>query len=187
MTTVSPSLTILVLSALLSAGCASAVAVIAPAAGRAPSCVSPGPDRDVLVGVALSGGGSRAALFGASALEALGRMRGAGGGSVLEQVSHLSSVSGGSVAAGYYASQKPPRGVPVLTADGALSDDYQAFFARFRDAVTQDLEGALVRRQLSTFRWLNPSLAARSLFEVLSERVLGETNFPGPGRARDAW
>jgi NTE family protein len=89
---------IVLMSALLSAGCASALAVTAPAAGTATPCVGPGPDREVLLGVALSGGGSRAALFGASGLEALGRMRAPGGGSVLEQVSYLSSVSGGSVA-----------------------------------------------------------------------------------------
>ncbi len=170
------SITALVV-ALAAAGCASAIAVRVPRAGGTASCVTSGPDRDLLVGVALSGGGSRAALFGASGLEALGRVRAPGGGSVLEQVSYVSSVSGGSVAAAYYASQKPPHGTPVLTADGAFSADYQAFFARFRETVSQDIEGALVRRQLATFRWLNPALAARSLFEVLSERVLGEITF----------
>jgi hypothetical protein len=83
------------------------------------------------------------------------------------------------VAGAYYVSQKPPHGIPVLTPEGVLSDDYQAFFARFQKAVTQDIEGALVRRQLSTFRWLNSSLAARSLAEVLGERVLGEVRFRG--------
>ena len=68
-----------------------------------------GPAARLLVGVALSGGGSRAALFGAAGLEALARVRAPGGASVLEQVAYLSSVSGGSVAASYYASQKPPR------------------------------------------------------------------------------
>jgi predicted acylesterase/phospholipase RssA len=133
----------------------------------------------VLVGVALSGGGSRAALFAAAGLEALGRMRVPGGGSLLEQVGYVSSVSGGSVAGAYYVSQKPPREIPVLTPEGALSDEYRAFFARFQKTVTQDLEGALVRRQLSTFRWLNSSLAARSLAEVLTERVLGDIRFQG--------
>jgi hypothetical protein len=37
----------------------------------------------------------------------------------------------------------------------------------------------MIRRQLSTFRWLNSSLAARSLAEVLTERVLGEIRFQG--------
>ncbi len=172
-----PALATVLLVALSGAGCASAVAMTAPRAVTEAPCVTAGADRDVLVGVALSGGGSRAALFGASGLEALGRVRAPGGGSVLEQVSHLSTVSGGSVAGAYYASQKPPHGIPVLTADGALSDDYRAFFSRFRATVEQDLEGALIRRQLVTFRWLNPALAARSLFEVLTERVLGAVTF----------
>jgi hypothetical protein len=163
--------------ALLGAGCASSLAFTARKAGPITPCLTPGPDQDLLVGVALSGGGTRAALFGAAGLEALGGVRAPGGGSLLEQVSYLSSVSGGSVASAYYASQKPPRETPVLVSDGALSDDYRAFFARFKASVTQDIEGALIRRQLSTFRWLNSSLAARSLFEVLSERVLGQTTF----------
>jgi hypothetical protein len=38
------------------------------------SCQTAVPNRDVLLGVALSGGGSRAALFGAAGLEALARI-----------------------------------------------------------------------------------------------------------------
>jgi predicted acylesterase/phospholipase RssA len=164
--------------ALLAAGCASALAINVPRAGPI-SCVHPTPDPAMLVGVALSGGGSRAALFAAAGLEALGRMRVPDGGSLLERVGYVSSVSGGSVAGAYYASQKPTRGVPVLALHGGLSDDYQAFFARFRRVVTQDIEGAMIRRQLTTFRWLNSSLAARSLAEVLVERVLGDIRFRG--------
>jgi hypothetical protein len=167
---------IILAAALVSTGCASAIALTVPRSTTAP-CIAPAPERDTLVGVALSGGGSRAALFGASGLEALARVRTPGGGSILEQVSYVSSVSGGSVAAAYYTSQKPLRETPVLAPDGAISDDYRAFFARFREVVSQDIEGALVRRQLSTFRWFNPALAARSLFEVLSERVIGQVTF----------
>jgi hypothetical protein len=86
---------LVVLSALILTGCASALAVRVPKAGPDTACITPAPDREVLVGVALSGGGSRAALFGAAGLEALGRLRAPGGGSVLEQVGYLSSVSGG--------------------------------------------------------------------------------------------
>jgi hypothetical protein len=164
--------------ALLTTGCVSAAAYRAPKAGPETTCIAPAPDRDLLVGVALSGGGSRAALFGAASLEALGRVRAPGGGSVLEQVGYLSSVSGGSIAAAYFASHKPPRETPVLTADGALTSDYQAFFARFKEGVEQDIESALIWRQIGSFRWIfNSSLAARSLAEILSERLLGLTTF----------
>jgi hypothetical protein len=95
----------------------------------------------------------------------------------LEQVTYLSSVSGGSVAATYYASQKPPRETPVLTPVGALTDDYQAFFTGFTENVSQDFESALLWRQLLAFRWLNSSLAARPLAEVMAQHLLGRTPF----------
>ncbi len=166
---------VVLLGAIILTGCASALAIRVPKAGPDTACITPAPDRDVLVGVALSGGGSRAALFGAAGLEALGRLRAPGGGSVLEQVTYLSSVSGGSVAATYYASQKPPRETPVLTPEGALTDDYQTFFTGFNEKLSQDFESALLWRQLLAFRWLNSSLAARSLAEVMAQRLLGPT------------
>ena len=91
------------------------------------SCQTAVPNRDVLLGVALSGGGSRAALFGAAGLEALARIQMPSGASLIDQISHLSSVSGGSIAAAYYALKKPGREVKVLNADGTLSEAYRAF------------------------------------------------------------
>ena len=112
--------------ALLATGCATAVAYRAPVAGPQTTCVTPAPERDLVVGVALSGGGSRAALFGASGLEALAQVRGPDGASVLDQVSYLSSVSGGSLSASYYALNKPPRETADSGAgrgtDGRLQD-----------------------------------------------------------------
>jgi len=72
-------------------------------------------------GVTISGGGSRAALFGVAGLEALARVQMPDGTSVIDKISHLSSVSGGSLAATYYALKKPDREVKVLNADGRLS------------------------------------------------------------------
>ena len=161
------------LCAVLLAGCASArVLQVARATSDTP-CLVPAPERDVLVGVALSGGGSRAALFGAAGLEALSDIRTADGSSLLEQISLVSSVSGGSLAASYYVLNKPPKDVPVLTQAGGLSEPYRAFFDDYRSKLSQDFESALIWRQLGSFRWLNSSLAATSLFEILSERLLG--------------
>jgi Patatin-like phospholipase len=169
---------VIVLSlAFLGMGCASATALTVGRAGPEVACVRAAPDRDVLVGVALSGGGTRASLFGAAGLEALARLRAPGGGSVLERADYLSSVSGGSVAASYYVTQKPSRETAVLMPDGALTADYQAFFARFKEVLEHDIESAILWRQILGFRWLNSSLAARSLHEVLVEHVLGETTF----------
>jgi len=143
-------------------------------AGAELTCVTPTAQQDTVVGVSLSGGGSRAALFGAAGLEALGRLRAPQGGSVLEQVSYLSSVSGGGLAAGYYGLHKPPRETPVLKPDGTMTEAYQTFFADFQAKVAQDFESAILWRQLSRFRFiLNPALAAKSLQEILDERLLG--------------
>jgi hypothetical protein len=47
--------------ALMATGCATAVAFRAPQAGSQTACVVPAPEPDMVLGVALSGGGSRAA------------------------------------------------------------------------------------------------------------------------------
>jgi len=160
--------------ALLLMGCASAQIVRLPKAGAETACITPAVQQDTVVGVAFSGGGSRAAVFGAAGLEALGRMRAPQGGSVLEQVSYLSSVSGGGLAASYYALHKPPRETPVLGPDGTMAEAYQAFFADFEAKVAQDFQSALIWRQIGRFRFiLNSALAARSLQELLDERLLG--------------
>jgi len=169
---------LLLACALLATGCATAVAYRAPMAGPQTACVTPAPERDLLVGVALSGGGSRAALFGASGLEALAQVRAPGGGSLLDQITYLSSVSGGSVAASYYAIKKPSKETAILGPSGALTEDYKTFFAGYKDNVSQNFESALLWRQVESFRWiLNPALAAQSLTELFTERLLGPVTF----------
>lgn len=143
-----------------------------------PDCVTPAPDRSVLIGLAVSGGGSRAALFAAGALEALGRIRvGPEQQSLLEQVSYISSVSGGSMASGYFVVRKPVHTVPVLAPDGKMTQEYQEFFSRFKDDMKFDLEGMLMRRQLLRLRWINPAWTAWSLAEVLDESFIGGKTF----------
>ena len=80
------------------------------------------PEQDLLFGVALSGGGTRAALFGAAGLEALAGLRTADGASVVQRITHLSSVSGGSLAAAYYTLKTPGREVPVFGPDSTMSE-----------------------------------------------------------------
>ena len=170
---------------LLLTGCASSAPLMLPRVGSGTTCITPAPEADLLIGIALSGGGSRAAVFGAAGLEALGRLRAPGGGSLLEETRYLSSVSGGSVAGAYYASHKPPKEVPVLTPQGDYTREYQAFFKLYSEQLSQNIEGALIRRQLGSFRWLNSALAARSLQEVLQEKLLGDTTL-GALSARQA-
>jgi len=165
---------VVLLSAALLAGCVSAIAIRVPRANSTPSCIAPAPDSDLQLGVALSGGGSRAAVFGAASLQALGRIRMPGGDSVLQNIGYISSVSGGSVATSYYAANKPPKETPVLTAGGEYTEEYQKFFAKYLEQISQNFEGPLIARQLATFRWINSALAARSLSEVMSLHLLGK-------------
>lgn len=158
----------------LLAGCASSHPYHVKRADAVVPCQLPLPERELLLGVALSGGGSRAALYGAAGLEALARVRTADGTSVIEKISQLSSVSGGSIAATYYALKKPGRDVKVLGADGTVSDAYRTFFEQYRAAVSQNFERSLIWRQLLSFRWINSALAARTLAEIFQERLFDD-------------
>jgi hypothetical protein len=155
------------------AGCASAHAFRVARSETIGPCQTEVPERDTLLGVALSGGGSRAALFGLAGLEALAGVRMPDGSSVIEKTVHRSSVSGGSLAATYYALKKPGRDVKVLDADGTFSDAYRAFFEQYRADLSQDFETSLIWRQLLSFRWVNSALAAKTFSEILAERLYG--------------
>jgi hypothetical protein len=166
-------LSALVCAALL-AGCASAHYYTVKRVDAPGSCMTTVPERDLLLGVALSGGGSRAALFAEAGLEALAGVRTADGVSLINRINHLSSVSGGSLSATYYVQKKPGREVPVLNPDGSLSEAYRAFFDQYRTELSQDFETALIWRQLLSFRWINSALAARTLSEILEAKLYGK-------------
>jgi predicted acylesterase/phospholipase RssA len=143
-----------------------------------PECLVPAADHDLLIGLAVSGGGSRAALFAAGAFEALSKIRtGPDQRSLLDQVSYISSVSGGSMASSYFVAHKPGRTVPVLTPQGALTPQYGEFFTRFKEDMKFDLEGLILRRQLFRLRWINPAWTAWSLAELLNESYLNDMTF----------
>jgi hypothetical protein len=73
---------------------------------------------------------------------------------------------------------KPRRETPVLGPDGAMTEAYQTFFAGLETKLTQDFESAIIWRQLGSFRFLlNSAQAARSLREILEERLLGAGTF----------
>src|SRR4249920_568234 len=84
---------------LTASGCVSAPVYMFKPIAEPPDCLQPAPEREVFVGLSVSGGGSRAALYAATAFEELSKLRvGPGQRSLLEQVSYISSVSGGSLA-----------------------------------------------------------------------------------------
>jgi predicted acylesterase/phospholipase RssA len=160
-------------------GCRSTPTVSMAPMSAPPACVNTSRDPEVLVGLAVSGGGSRAAIFSAGAFEALSQLRaGADQRSLLEQVSYISSVSGGSLASAYYALRKPPGTIPILTASGDLTEEYRQFFATFKDTMAKNYERPLFWRNLLFWRWVNPPWTAKSLSEILEkDEYYGENRF----------
>lgn len=142
---------------------------------------APLPDRDTLVGLAVSGGGSRAATFAAGTLEALAAIRFNDGGqehSVLEAVTHMSSVSGGSLATAYYAVKKPAKSEPVLSGQ-RLSPAYQHFFASFKSDMQKNFQSRALGRQLLNFRVANPTKFAYSFADVWDANFFDNITFSG--------
>ncbi|HEY7250321.1 MAG TPA: patatin-like phospholipase family protein [Methylomirabilota bacterium] len=170
----------LVALALLLGGCFAQVKDLPPLTVKPAFAPVPEASPDLLVGLAISGGGSRAATFAAAVLEGLARIpvKDAGGQrSVLERVQYISSVSGGSLATGYFAARKPGRAEPMLDSQGLLSPAYERFFREYRAAMQENFEAAAVWRQLLLFRAFNPTKAAYSFAEVWDERFLHGMTF----------
>ena len=142
-----------------------------------PTCTYAMKPSGTVIGVAISGGGSRAALFGAAGLEALAKLQVGPTHSLLEDVSMISSVSGGSMATSYFAAVKPKKDVPVLTASGELSEEYRGFFAKYKETMNQDYEKPLLWRNLLRLRWFNPAWTAKSLSEHLNNKFLEGMTF----------
>ena len=159
-------------------GCLTAPVYTLPATPEPLPCLMPAQSQDTVVGLAVSGGGSRAALFAAATFEALAQLKlEAGTTSVLDRVSYISSVSGGSLASAYYVLKKPMRTIPMVDAQGELTEDYKKFFSDFKEAMAQNYEGPLFRRNLLKWRWFNPAFTAKSLAEILGEDYFGMETF----------
>lgn len=173
------SASLLLALALGLSGCFAKILQLPPHPDKTAPVFAPVPEHDTLVGIAVSGGGSRAATFAAGALEALADIRITENGqprSVLEKVTHMSSVSGGSLATAYYAVRKPPKTEPVLDGQG-LTEAYRNFFAAYKTAMQMDFQRRAIARQLLFFRALNPTKLAYSLSEVWDSNFLDDMTF----------
>src|SRR5437016_3587011 len=122
-----------------------------PAATETPAFpLLPPPEDDTIIGIAFSGGGSRAAYFSAAGLEAFAHLRvSPQSPSLLERVAYISSVSGGSVASTYFVMEKPGKNQSgkkesVLSLDGTLTEGYRTFFDAYLKTMASDIQGAVV-------------------------------------------
>ena len=128
------------------------------------------PATDAMVGLALSGGGSRAAVFSAAVLASLTEHGLAG------HITHISSVSGGGFAASYYATH-PPASTCDLNSPAA-DICLQSYFATFDATMREDFTTAMVLNQIvSPGRITSPTRRATSLQEAFDESFLNGTTF----------
>ncbi len=127
-------------------------------------------DRPFL-GVAISGGGSRAANFGLFVLKELDRL------GVLDRVDAISSVSGGSIVAAHFGLYYPK-----------LGDDY---WERARVDLSQDFRDDWVARHINPLSWQtlykNDFNASTLLAETYDAKLFHGATYrdmalPGPGR-----
>ena len=103
---------------------------------------------DELVGLAVSGGGSRSAYFLCSALDEMRKTPVAGypeGKTLLDEIDYISAVSGGSLSSAYYVMKRP------RTRDPAAMD---AFFEQYRADITKNFERRSLGRMFLLFRWI---------------------------------
>lgn len=120
------------------------------------------------VGLAFSGGGARAALFGAAGMAALEK-RG-----LLTDVTHVSGVSGGGFPASYLATNP----VPDCAAEAYPETCTAAYFQEMHQAVGHDFFRDLTKRQLTKpWRIMRPSARLWSLQEALDKRFLQNATF----------
>ena len=105
-----------------------------------------------LIGLAVSGGGSRSACFLEAALDEMRRIPAPGkaavgpdGRSLLDEVDFISSVSGGSLSSAYYVLHRPR---------GHDPKELDAFFAKYHDAMRLNFENRSLGRMFLMFRWI---------------------------------
>ena len=105
-----------------------------------------------LVGIAVSGGGSRSALFLACALDEMRKYPspdGTPGRSLIDEIDFISSVSGGSLSSAYYVLKRPADRAPAAQ---------DAFFAQYRADMQKNFEMRSLGRLLFLFRWVPMTL-----------------------------
>ncbi|MCF6328974.1 MAG: patatin-like phospholipase family protein, partial [Henriciella sp.] len=135
-------------------------------------CTSCAPlaEHSEFVGVALSGGGSRASVFGAAALEVLAEA------GVMQRATHISSVSGGGFSAAYYVLHSP---TPCAEADRRLSQPCTSeSYAAFKQAMRHNYLVDMTMKQFThPSRLTSPTRRLLSLRDALDDQITGGAKF----------
>jgi len=133
-------------------------------------CTSCAPlaERSEFVGVALSGGGSRASVFGAAAMEVLAEA------GVMQRATHISSVSGGGFPAAYYVLHSPTPCAEADRTQPCTSESYTAFKLAMRHNYLTDMT---MKQFTHPSRLTSPTRRLLSLRDALDDQITGGANF----------
>ncbi len=125
-------------------------------------------DDGTVIGIALSGGGSRASVFGAAGLEVLAEA------GLVQKATYISSVSGGGFPAAYYALNKPTPCAAHSTSMPCTSESY----AVFKEAMRHNFLSDMTLRQLGKpGRITSPTRRLSSLQEALDHQIINDAMF----------
>ena len=118
-------------------------------------------------GLALSGGGYRAALFHLGALRRLNEL------GALSRVDTVSSVSGGSIVSAFLASRLQP-----WPADGERFENFETLVAEpLKKLTSKNIRTAPIVKHLLPWNWLNSQTAVNALADCYS-REISRINLP---------
>jgi predicted acylesterase/phospholipase RssA len=108
----------------------------------------PADEGNFFLAVAVSGGGSRSAVWSAAVMEELYRqVKLPDGKSIVDEIDYISSVSGGSISSAYWCLNKPET-------DTTHTSEYDAFFVRFKGDICTNIQGEMLSRPSEWFRLL---------------------------------
>ncbi len=108
----------------------------------------PAEDGDFFLAVAVSGGGSRSAVWSAAVLKELFyQVKLPDGRSIIDEIDYISSVSGGSLSSAYYCLNKPE-------SDTRDVEEYQEFFDNYLTDMRRNIESDILLKPWLWYRIL---------------------------------
>jgi predicted acylesterase/phospholipase RssA len=132
----------------------------------------PADEGDFFLAVAVSGGGSRSAVWSAAVLRELYRQVKLGDNrSIIDEIDYISSVSGGSISSAYYCLNKPE-------GDSTHTDEYGRFFERFLADMRTNIQGEMIAEPNKWYRiFISDEKKGIILKEELDKRFFGRRTF----------
>ncbi|MBN1881003.1 MAG: patatin-like phospholipase family protein [Deltaproteobacteria bacterium] len=129
-------------------------------------------DGDYFLAVAVSGGGSRSAVWSAAVFrELFEQVKLPDGRSILDEIDYISCVSGGSVSSAYYCLNKPD-------VDTTHEEEYKLFFEQYLKDMRSNIEAAVFYRPPNWYRvFLEPEEKAYFLKWHFEKKFYGTATF----------